>query len=136
MLILAVYYALWAPWPDGALAGLALGFVVDLFSLSDPGRIGLHAFCFGAASWGIIKIRTMLVRSHPIAQVLLTMVFGAAVHMAVALYYRWAGPDRPLAASLGLALLTAAYTAILAPLLLWLLVKLHWVTGVKVGARD
>lgn len=131
MFILAVYYALWGPWPDAALAGLALGFVVDLFTIGHPGRIGLHAFFFGAASWGIIQVRQTLVRTHPMAQVLITLGFAVVVELSVALYHRWAGPNHGASVGVGWALLSALYTAALSPILLWALSRLNKLTGLR-----
>ena len=131
LFLLAVYYALWGPWPDAALAGLALGFFLDLYTLGQPGRIGLHAFCFGGAAWGIIQVRQMVVRTHPVAQILVTLFFGAAVECAAALYYIWASPDRTTVAGLAWAGLSALYTAALSPLVLWVLSRFNKLTGLK-----
>lgn len=135
MFILAVYYSLWGPWPDAALAALTLGFIVDLETNSSPGRIGLHAFCYGAASWGIIQVRQAVVRTHPIAQVLITLLFALGVETAVAFYHRWARPEVGLARSLGLGALSAVYTAALAPVLLWLLNRMNKLTGMRSDSR-
>lgn len=134
MFILAVYYALWGPWPDAALAAMALGFMTDLYTGS-PGRIGLHAFCYGGVAWCIIQVRQVLVRTHPLAQVLIVLAFGGAVELAVALYHYWIASQSGLAKALGLAVLSAAYTAVLTPVLLWLLCRLGRLTGLTTDPR-
>jgi rod shape-determining protein MreD len=128
MLILAVHYALWGPWPEAALAAWILGLVVDLQSLD---RIGLHAFSFGLAAWAIVRIRQIVFRDHAATQIVITLLFTILIQIGVALYRRW-GVDNPIGGSiLWPALLTGLYTAMCAPYLHWLLIRMGRWTGLK-----
>ncbi len=132
MFVLAVYYALWGPWPEAAIGAWILGLVLDLFTLPTGGRIGLHAFCYGAAAWAIIRIRQAVVRTHWMAQLLITLVFALGMEAAVRLYQRWLTPGISLWEASGEALLSAAYTALCALPLLWGLMRLGRLTGLRV----
>jgi rod shape-determining protein MreD len=135
VIILAVHYALWGPWPDAAIAAWILGLLVDLQSAA-PDPIGLHAFCYGLAAWAVIRIRQVLFRDHPVTHALVTLAFAFAVHTLTGLYYWWKlsgaldteGLWRP-------ALLFAGYTAVWAPCLHWVLLKLQRWTGLGPSRR-
>jgi rod shape-determining protein MreD len=127
MFVLAVYYALWGPWPDAAIAAWLLGLLVGAMTAD---RIGLHAFCFGGAAWAILRIRQVLFRDHPITQFAVTFAFALVVQLIVGVYRAWQAPASGAgdgwAAS---AVLIAAYTAVWAPLLHWALIRLRRWTG-------
>lgn len=136
MFILAVYYALWGPWPEAAVAAWILGVVTDLHSTSMPGgRIGLHAFCYGAAAWGIIRTRQAVMRGHWLAQVFITLIFALGVEVAVRLYQHWAAALPGIGGASWSAILSAAYTAACAPILLAGLMRLRRLTGMKIESR-
>jgi len=129
MFILAVHYALWGPRSDAAIAAWLLGLMVDLSSLD---RVGLHAFCFGAAALAIIYVRQAVFRDHPLTHVAVTLVFAFAVRLMVAFYDWWSGP---VPGSMGgvfwPAFFTALYTAAWAPYLHWPLIRMGRWTGLK-----
>lgn len=128
MFILAAHYALWGPWPEAAIAAWILGLLVDLQSLD---RLGLHAFSFGLAAWAIVRIRQIVFRDHAATQIAITLLFTFLIQLGVALYRRW-GIDNPTSGGiLWPALLTGLYTAICAPYLHWLLIRLGRWTGLK-----
>ena len=135
MFILAVYYALWGPWPDAAMAAWILGFVLDLFTLQTGGRVGLHAFCYGAAAWGSIRVRHVVIRSHPIAQFLIALVFATGIEVATLLYRCWSVPGPGPYVAWHAGLLSAVYTSICTPPLLWILTRLTWLTGLRPESR-
>jgi rod shape-determining protein MreD len=135
MFILAVYYALWGPWPDAAIAAWILGFVLNLFTLPTGSRVGLHAFCYGAAAWGIIRVRQVVIRSHPVAQFLIALVFALGIEIAVLLYRRWSMSGPGPYGAWSAAVLSAVYTGICAPPLLWVLARLGRLTGLRPEAR-
>jgi rod shape-determining protein MreD len=137
MFILAVFYALWGPWPEAAIAAWILGVVTDLESAGMAGsRIGLHAFCYGAAAWGIIRTRQAVMRGHWLAQVFITLVFALGVEAAVRLYQHWSAPAMGLGDAGWGAMLSAAYTAAWAPILLWALMRLGRLAGLKVETQS
>lgn len=129
VLVLAVHYALWGPWPEAAIAGWLMGLLVDLQS-SEPDRIGLHAFCFGGAAWLILRVRQVVFREHAVTQFLVTLASCLLIQVVVGLYHRWGrtvlggGFWSPV-------LLTALYTALLAPYVHWLLIRLGRWTGLR-----
>ncbi|MBI4580564.1 MAG: rod shape-determining protein MreD [Planctomycetes bacterium] len=127
MLVLAVHYALWGPWPDAAIAAWIIGLATDLQSND---RIGVHALCFGLAAWGIMRIRQVVFRDHAITQVLITLAFTAAVHALVGLYRLW-GTTVSEGGIVWPALMTGVYTAVCAPYLYWLLIRLSRWTGLR-----
>src|SRR5690606_6372078 len=131
MLILAVYYALWGPWPEAAIAGWILGLIVDLFTAPAGGRIGLHALLYGASAWGVIRARQVVVRNHPVAQFLITLVFALLIQAAVYFHQRWSSPGAPPPGALGAAMASALYTAVCAPPLLWVLNRLGRLTSLR-----
>lgn len=136
MFVLAVYYALWGPWPEAAIGAWILGVVTDLESTGMAGsRIGLHAFCYGAAAWGIIRTRQAVMRGHWLAQVFIALVFGLGVEVVVRLYQHWSAPQLSLAEAGWGAILSAVYTAACAPFLLWGLTRLSRLTGLKVDRQ-
>lgn len=131
MLVLAVFYAMWGPWPDAAIATWILGLIVDLTSAGTGGRIGLYAFCFGAAGWGIIRLRQVIFRTHPVAQAGVTFLFALAVELVAVLYRWWSTPASSLSPGWGMALTSALYTAAWAPPLHWVLLRLGRLTGLR-----
>ena len=112
---------------EGALAGaFTIGLLHDLLSPNQP--IGLFAFSYGLTALFVVSMQPSLYRDHPLTHFFITLS-AAAVVAAVGLFNQWAypilhsvpNPPRPLISA---ALLSALYTAALAPLLLWPLVKL------------
>jgi rod shape-determining protein MreD len=129
MIVLAVHYALWGPSPDAAIGAWILGLTVDLQTAA-PHPIGLYAFSYGLAAWTVIRIRQVLFRDHPVTHAVVTLVFAFAVHVMAGGYFWWKhripidteGLWRP-------AFLFAGYTAVWAPCIHWVLIKLQRWTG-------
>lgn len=137
MFILAVYYALWGSWPEAAIAAWILGVVTDLDSTSAPGsRICLHAFCYGAAAWGIIRMRQAIMRGHWLAQGFITLIFALGVEVAVRWYQHWAAGLPGIGGASWSAILSAAYTAGCAMILLPGLMRLRRLTGLKIETQS
>ena len=132
MFILAVYYALWAPWPEAAIAAWCLGLLFGTQTL-DP--LGLHAFCYGAAAWGIVRVRQVVFREHAITQFAVTLLFAMGVQLAVATFRWWRNAHEPSwIEGLTPAFFTALYTAAVAPFLHWALLHTGW-TGLRTGKK-
>jgi len=122
MFVLAVHYALHAPWADGLLAAWVLGLLVDL---STQERLGLFAFSYGLAALGIVQIRDLVFRDHPLTHVVVTLVFGGVAQAVIGIY-RWVvhgSPTSPGPSIAWDALFTALYTAAWAPYMHWALLK-------------
>ncbi len=135
--VLVVFYALWGPWPDAAIAAWLLGLGVDLLSTaSGGGRIGLYAFCFGAAAWAMMQIRAAFFREHAVTQFVMTAVFAMLVEFLVEVFRWWTLRGAPMDRHIGgVAFFTALYTAAWAPYLHWMLLRLHRWTGLKPAHR-
>ncbi len=132
LFILAVHYALWGPWPDAALAGWVLGLLVDLQS---HGRVGLHAFAFGAAAWAIVRVRQILFRDHWMAQIVVTFVFCMIVRVGVTAYDTYRGGDLSVPFWSETIFGVSLYTAMFTPVLHWPLIRIHRWTGLKPTQR-
>ncbi len=130
MFILAVHYALWGRWPDAAIAGWFIGLLVDLASLD---RVGVHAFAFGAASWGMIRLRQVLFRRRALTRILVTLLFAFGAQVLIGGYRAWEGDATSAGQMVWQAFLVAAYTAICAPYLHWGLTRLNAWTGLRAG---
>jgi rod shape-determining protein MreD len=134
MFILTVHYALWASWPEAAIAGWCLGLLFDTQTL-DP--IGLHALCYGAAAWAIIQIRQVLFRDHVVTQFAITLLLAIFVQLTIWIFRSWHGYDGlTWTEIIWPTLFTAAYTAILAPYLHWPLLRMGKWTGLRTGKRS
>lgn len=133
MFVLAMFYALWGPWPDAAIAAWILGLLADL----PASPIGLHAFTYGGAAWAVLRIRQVLFRDHALTQFILTFVFMLAIQVLVGLYLCWDAGRAVNWGGLGWrALLTAVYTAAWAPYMHWLFIRLERWTGIGPDATS
>jgi len=133
--ILAVHYALWGAWPDAAIAAWLLGLIVDL-QTAPPDPIGLHAFCYGAAAWAILRVRQVVFRDHPVTHVVVTLVFTLAIQVLIGIYHGWKRSGSAGSEGLWLtALFIAIYTAVWAPFLHWPLIRIGRWTGLRTVRR-
>ena len=124
--VLVVHYALWGVWPDAAIAAWLLGLGVDLWS-DDPA--GLHAFCYGAAAWGILRVRHVMFREHPITHVVVTFLFLFGIQLIVMLVRGWKLGTLGTDHLLWTAVVASACTAVWAPLFHWPLQRVRRWTG-------
>lgn len=129
MFILAVHYALWGPWPDAAIAAWILGMLLGTQTL-DP--LGLHAFCYGVAAWGIMKMRQVVFREHALTQFVTALFFTLLVQFMVGSFKWWRGSND---LTLTQMLWTALFTAVLTPFLHWPLLRLGRWTGLRAVQR-
>jgi len=132
--LLALFYLLYAEPLDALIVAWLAGLTLDLFSQV---RLGTFAFSFGLVGLVLVRLRQLVFRDHPVTQLFLALV-GCELTQAVArsvtavLEPRLAwGPTDVL---LG-ALYTALYTAVLAPYVLWLLLRFRGVLGVRPPSR-
>lgn len=138
MFVLAVFYAMLGPWPEGCIAAWVLGLLVDLASAGGAGygHIGLFAFTFGGTAWLILQVRDLIFREHWLAHTVLTFLGALAVQCVVAAYRGVTVPPGP-SPERGVwsyAVLTALYTAFWAPYLHWILMRLRRATGLRTGS--
>ncbi len=135
MFLLAVHYALLGPWPEAAIAAWVLGLLFDT-QTSSPWPLGLYAFCYGGAAWAMIRVRQVVFRDHPAAQIVITLVFTFLVQLAAWVFVWWRSQKGVAWSEIGWqALFTAVYTAALAPYVHWGLGRLNRWTGLRPGQR-
>jgi len=138
MLIFAVFIALMARSQDALIACWGVGLAMDLMSLSygDAANVGLHAFCLGLIGAGIVGIRSYLFRDSVVTQVVFTITAKLILDLLAGAYmlYRLDAWHRFGEVTL-LALWAAAYTAVVAPYVHWLLRRLRTALGVGMPHR-
>jgi rod shape-determining protein MreD len=142
MFVLALYYALWAPWPDAGIAAWILGFLFGTQTLGFPlgskagDPIGLHAFCYGAAAWGVYRVRQAVFRNHPLTHFFLTLAATLLVQLVIWTVLHWVSPSGvSVGRAIRIAFSTAMYTALFAPPVHWLLNRFTRWTGLRVTSR-
>lgn len=114
VLLAAVFLCLNAP-RDAALIGcFVLGLIHDLLTLQPPGT---YALGYGLLGLLAVSARDELPRHHPLTHALLALIGGAITAFILAVR----GWIHPPGAGFGTGILSAIYTAVLAPLLVWCL---------------
>ena len=128
--IVAMHYALRGPGNQALIAGWAIGLLMDL-NPANPLRVGVFSLTYGVSVWLALRVRRAVFPDHPLAQVLLTFLLAAGVQVIAGLVANADLRNSPLStgAILGYACLSAVYTAIWAPLLLWPLGRFRRWTG-------
>jgi rod shape-determining protein MreD len=135
-LLAALFIALYAPRDSALLGCFFLGFMQDLVS-QQP--LGLFAFSYGLVAVVVVTLQHSVDRGHPLTHFSLAMVAGCIV-AGVLLFHSLVRPAAPhvmdgknvlppIRISTTIVLETVLYTAILAPLVLWLLQRTRTVFG-------
>jgi rod shape-determining protein MreD len=131
VLPVVVFVAVNARREQALLGALALGAMQDLFSQHPP---GLFAFAYGLAGLFVVAAQAAVYRDHPLTHFFLTLASGCLIG-AIVLFNEWSYPilhhlpaARP---AVGPVLAGALYSALLAPLLLWPLVRIKRVFGFR-----
>jgi rod shape-determining protein MreD len=104
------------------MAGLA----GDVFA---GGRLGAHALLFGLAAAFIVYAREKIFKEHPLSQAVLALAALCVIEVALALAVKIQHPAASAGALLAAGILSALWTAALAPFALALLVKLNRTMG-------
>ena len=96
------------------------------------------ALAYGLMAMAVVRVRDALVRDHPITHVFLAITVTWVVQVwgrtYVALYSGAGGPGltgRVMMESF----LTAAYTAAIAPYVIWLFIQMRGALGMQTGFR-
>ena len=131
VLLVGVFVALYFEPRQTLVAGWCLGLGADLTTLT--GRLGLQALLFAAVLAGLSLLRGVLNRGWVLTQS--AVAFGTVLLVHTAWYaasrYLAGAPAAPLR-SLEEAALDAVYSGILAPYVIWLLLRLRGPLGVTV----
>lgn len=132
--LLALFYLLHAEPLDALIAAWLAGLTLDLFS---EVRLGTFAFSFGLVGLALVRLRQLVFRDHPVTQLFLALV-GCELIQVVARSVTAVLEPRlswgPTDVLLG-ALYTALYTAVLAPYVLWLMLRLRGLLGLRPPSR-
>jgi len=139
MVIVAVFFGLYARPADAMLGCWIIGLVIDLCSLSHPGRanVGLHALTLGLLGLFMVKTRGVTFREGMISHLIYTFIVSFLLTMALGLYLVWDNPDwSGMGRRTAVAFYTAIYTAILAPYGHFALRRLRGLLGLNIGQHD
>jgi rod shape-determining protein MreD len=132
VLPIAVFIAINARRDEALFGAFVLGLLQDLFT-QQP--FGLFAFSYGMMAVCIVAAQPALSRDHPLTHALVALLGGLLVGTIVCFndwaYPRLHGPADWPAAAPSLALMRALYTAVAAPFLLLLLVRIKGVFGFR-----
>jgi rod shape-determining protein MreD len=118
ILIAAVFIAINAPRQAALLGCFVLGLIQDMLTLQPPGTYALGYSLLGGF---VASAKEIVYREHPVTHVVVTLVGGLLSGM-VLLLGGWIHHDAP---GVGQVVLTALYSAALAPLVLWGLQRLR-----------
>ena len=122
VLLAAVFIALNAPRDAALLGCLCMGLLQDLVTQQPP---GLFALAYGLTAMVAVAVHQVVYREHPLTHFSLALV-GGLITMTVLLVHGWVHPAAPLACvenrpPASDASARAAYTAVLAPVVIGLL---------------
>ena len=129
VLIAAVFIALHAPRDAALLGCFCLGVLQDLVTQQQP---GLFALSYGLMAMLVFGANQVVYREHPLTHFTMVLI-GGLITAAVLLLHGWIYPPSPKSAvpggpvlpavrlSAATEMVRAAYTAVLAVALLWLL---------------
>jgi rod shape-determining protein MreD len=112
VLLAVIFICLNAPRDAALLGCFVLGLIQDLLTLQPPGTYALAYGLFGLLA---VKAREELPRQHPLSHAGLALIGGLITGFILAAR----GWVRPPGASLWTGILSAVYTAILAPAVIW-----------------
>lgn len=120
ILIAAVFIAVNAPRQPALLGCFGLGLIQDMVTLQPPGT---YALGYALLALFVASAKEIGYRDHPVTHVVVTFL-GGLLSGAVLLVGGWI---RHEGTTVGQVMLTALYSAVLAPLVLWLLQRLRGV---------
>jgi rod shape-determining protein MreD len=133
VMLLVVFYSLFANEQLAPLAALAAGLALDLINPLDV--LGTSTMAMGLVSLAIIAVRMSIFREHAASQIIMT-ILAVLLFAVVAGTLRSVGPGvpdtqvvLPFAKYFGLMSANAVYTGLLAPLVFWLLLQMRNLLG-------
>lgn len=132
LVVIAVFYALYAPRYDAMLTCWCVGLLMDLTSVSfqTHSNVGVHALAMGLVGILVVALRDYTVQDSPLTQMLyclaarLLIVAIAVTHLVIVL-----DVDSVWRRFLAIGIWEAIYTGLLAPYAFWLLRKLRGTLG-------
>lgn len=139
MVIVAVFFGLYARPADAMLGCWIIGLLIDLCSLSHPLRanVGLHALLLGLLGVFMVKTRGVTFREGMISHFIYSFAVCFLMTFAARLHTNWESPGGPeTGRQAAVALYTAVYTSMLAPYVHFALRRLRGVLGLHIGQHD
>jgi len=139
MVILAVFFALYARNFDAMLACWIIGLVVDLASLSywNHANVGLHALSLGLLGFVIVRTRGLTFREGVLSHLVYTFLTAWAMTFILGVHLLWGRPDwTGLGQRFAVAFYTAIYTAGVAPYGHWCLRQIRVLLGLGSGQGE
>jgi rod shape-determining protein MreD len=132
VLPVVVFVAVNARRKEALLGAFALGAMQDLFSQHPP---GLFAFAYGLVGLFVVGMQPAVYRDHPLTHFFVALA-GGMLTGAVIVFNEWSYPmlhHVPDAArpAIGRVMAGVLYSALLAPLILWPLVRIKRVFGFR-----
>jgi len=135
--LLAIFYALYASEDAAPLTGLACGLLYDICT---PATVGLYAIPLALVAWAVLRIRMSIFREHVVSQVVITLLgimsfglltglFQYVVHLVLSNTGHLAGGDLPFPQLFKALAVNAFYSALIAPGLFYVLLRLEALTG-------
>ena len=125
LLLAALFFILWWDGGEALIAVWILGFCRDLISAVP---LGVSALVFSGVAMAVMAARRIIFRDNPLVQVALAFFFAFLVEWLVVQHGNllgWLG-GKDFSQLTRLAFYNAVYSALLAPYLLWLLLRVTW----------
>lgn len=118
MLAVVIFIALYAPREPALIGVFVLGLMQDMLS-QDP--LGVYPLVYAAVAAATRVTQPAIHRQHWLTHLILGLV-GGALHAGILMLVGLRMPGRP---SLDVLIASAIYTAVLTPVLLWLLISIR-----------
>jgi rod shape-determining protein MreD len=136
LLILAIFYALYASEPAAPLCGFICGLAYDLGTMDEV--FGSHAVPVALVSVLVVRVRLSIFREHSVSQFIVTLlaVLAFAVLDVIMRSIIGAKLDGGVWGHLGQLSANAVYTAVVAPVFFWLFFRFQPLLGFSLqGSR-
>ena len=114
VLLAVVFMGMHLPRKQGLFGAFLIGLTQDCLSLHP---LGLYALAYGLTAWMIYSTHQAVHRQHPLAHFSLTLLGGLVCAVILAAQ---ALTHPAMRGSIGTPFITAIYTALLAPGVLWI----------------
>lgn len=128
VLIVAIFFALFAQKETALISCFTLGLMQDLLTQQ---RLGLYALSYGLLAIVVVSTAAMVYREHPLTHAAIAL--AASLFTSILLIIH--GAIFGSAPGFGTSMLSAILTAFLAPAIIWGLMKLRPVLGMRIARR-
>jgi len=142
VLLVVIFLSLNAPRDEAMLGSFLLGAMQDLVTL-EP--MGLYAFSYGLVAMLVSLVGQLAYREHPLTHFFMTVV-GGVMTAVLLMIHGWIHPLSPAHTQAGVVIhavrqsprvlmVSVIYTAILAPIVLGILQRMHRMFAFQPSAR-